>query len=159
MQPRESALPDSNSLSPHDRLVGVSNRHRPGARLAACDDRPRSKRDAILVGTTTLRGNSVYDVAGRFLGEIEELVLDVHSGRVAYALIVVGGFLGMGRKLYAIPWSTVSVDGVYQRCVINVALERLIDAPSPDGDLLPRMADPGWATEVHAYFSCKPYWK
>jgi len=150
-------LTGSSSPSPHDRPAETRNRHT-SLRISAYD-RPTSKRDAVLVGTTALRGNSVYDVAGRFLGKIEELVLDIPSGRVAYALMVVAEFLGMDRKLYVIPWSTVSVDAVYQRCVVNVALERLIDAPNPDGDLLPRMADPGWATEVHAYFGCKPYWK
>jgi sporulation protein YlmC with PRC-barrel domain len=149
----------SSSLRHDDRLGETRDRSRLALRPSAYGDRPRSKRDVLLVGTTALRGNGVYDVAGRFLGQIEELVLDIHTGRVAYALMLVVDFLGMGRKLYAIPWSTVSVDGVYPRCVINVALERLIDAPSPDGDLLPRMADPGWATEVHAYFGCKPYWK
>jgi len=64
----------------------------------------------------------------------------------------------MGRKLFAIPWAAVTVDRGYQRCVINMDLERLIDAPSLDGDLLPRMADPGWAMELHVYFGCKPYW-
>ena len=101
----------------------------------------------------------MYDVAGRFLGEIAELVIDITSGRVAYALLAVGGFLGMNRKLMPIPWSTVTVDRVYQRCIINIGLERLIDAPSLDGDLLPRMADPSWATSVHDYFGCKPYWE
>lgn len=118
-----------------------------------------SKRDAILLGTTSFYGDSVYDVAGKFLGEIEELVLDIHTGRVAYALIAVGGFLGMGRKLFAVPWGAVSVDRAYQRCIIKIDLERLIDAPSIDGDLFPRMADPSWATAVHAYFGCKPYWE
>jgi hypothetical protein len=101
----------------------------------------------------------VYDVAGKFLGEIQELVIDIDSGRVAYALMAVGGFLGLGRKLFALPWGMVTLDSEYQRCVINIDLERLIDAPSLDGDLLPRMADPGWATAVHAYFGCKPYWE
>jgi hypothetical protein len=61
--------------------------------------------------------------------------------------------------LFAIPWSSVTIDREYQRCVINIDLERLIDAPSIDGDLLPRMADPGWVADVHAYFGCKPYWE
>ena len=147
----------SISQGPSDRLAPP--RKEPARPPPSGYDRAASTCDAVLVTTKTLRGNGVYDIAGRFLGEIEEVVLDIRSGRVAYALMLVGGFLGIGRKLYAIPWSTVSVDGVYQRCVINVALERLIDAPSPDGDLLPRMADPDWATQVHAYFGCKPYWK
>jgi len=148
----------SSSLSRDDQLVGTLHRL-PALRMSTRDRRPGPNRDAVLLGTASFYGDSVYDVAGKFLGEIEELVLDIHSGRVAYALMAVGGFLGMGRKMLAIPWSTVTIDRAYQRCVINVDLERLIDAPSLDGDPLPRMADPSWATEVHAYFGCKPYWE
>lgn len=126
----------SSSLSRDDRLVGTLNRQ-PALRRSKRENRSASKRDAVLLGMTGFYGDSVYDVAGKFLGEIEELVLDIHSGRVAYALMAVGGFLGVGRKMFAIPWSTVTIDSAYQRCVINIGLERLIDAPSLDGDVLP----------------------
>jgi sporulation protein YlmC with PRC-barrel domain len=151
-------MTSSISLVRDDHLAGTHNRL-PPLRLSTSDCRPASKRDAVLLGSTSFRGDSVYDVAGRFLGEIAELVIDITSGRVAYALLAVGGFLGMNRKLMPIPWSTVTVDRVYQRCVVNIGLERLINAPSLDGDVLPRMADPSWATSVHAYFGCKPYWE
>jgi sporulation protein YlmC with PRC-barrel domain len=127
--------------------------------MAARGYRAASGRDAALLGTTSFYGDSVYDVAGRFVGEIEELVVDIESGRIAYALMAIGGFLGMGRQLFAMPWAAVTVDRTYQRCVINVDLERLIGAPAPDGDLLPRMADPDWARALHAYFGCRPYWE
>jgi sporulation protein YlmC with PRC-barrel domain len=151
-------LSSDERFSTDDRLVGTLERL-PALRMSTRDLRPGPRRDAVLLGTTSFYGDSAYDVAGKFLGEIEELVLDIHSGRVAYALMAVGGFMGMGRKMVPIPWSTVTVDRVYQRCIINIDLERLIDAPSPDGDPLPRMADPGWAKEIHAYFGCKPYWE
>ena len=144
-------MASSGSLNGDDHLVGTLKRQ-PALR-------PTSKHNAVLLGTTSFYGDSVYDVSGKFLGEIEELVLDIHSGRIAYALMAVGWFLAMGRKLFALPWSTVTVDRVYQRCVINIGLERLIDAPGPDGDHLPRMADPSWAAAAHAYFGCKPYWE
>ena len=147
-----------SALSRDDHLVGTLDRQ-PAPRMSMRDNRPPSRRDAALLGTSGLCGDAVYDVAGKFLGGIEELVLDVHSGRVAYALMAAGGFLGMGRKLFAIPWSMVTVDRVYRRCIIIIDLERLIDAPSLDGDPLPRMADAAWATEVHNYFRCKPYWE
>ena len=149
----------SSSLSRDDHFVGTLNRPAALRRPPSDYYRPTSKHDAILLGTTGFYGDSVYDAGGKFLGQIEELVVDIHSGRVAYALVAVGGFLGMGRELFAIPWGTVTIDRMYQRCVINIDLERLIDAPSLDGDPLPRMADPGWAAKVHAYFGCKPYWE
>ena len=153
-----SSLSLDDRSSAHDQLVGTLKRL-PALRMATRDLRPGPGRDAVLLGTASFYGDSAYDLAGKFLGEIEELVLDIHSGRLAYALLAVGGFLGMGRRMVAIPWSTVTVDRVYQRCVINVELERLIDAPSLDGDPFPRMADPSWATKVHAFFGCKPYWE
>ena len=151
-------MASSSALGRDGHLAGTPDR-RPAPRVPTCDDRATPRRDAVLLGTTGLRGDCVYDIAGKFLGGIEELVLDVHSGRVAYALVVAEGFPGIGRKLFAVPWSMVTVDRVYRRCVIIIALERFIDAPSLDRNLLPRMADPEWATEVHAYFRCKPYWE
>lgn len=150
----------SSSLRNDDHLVGTLNRQpTPRVSMSESEHRPASKRDSVLLGTTALCGDIVYDVAGKFLGEIKEIVLDLHSGRVAYALVVVGGFLGIGRRLFAVPWSTITVDRAYQRCTINVDLVRLIDAPSLDGDLLSRMADQSWAQQVHTYFGCKPYWE
>src|SRR2546423_6462406 len=101
----------------------------PGLRLSTCDLRPGPRRDTVLLGTASFHGDNAYDVAGRFLGEIEELVFDIRSGRIAYALMAVGVWGAAGRKMVAIPWGTVSVDGTYQRCVINVDLERLVGAP------------------------------
>ena len=147
-----------SSPSRHDHLVGTLKRA-PAPRASTRYDRGAPRHDAVLLGTASFYGDGVYDVAGKFLGEIEELVIDIHSGRVAYGLMAVGGILGMGSELFAIPWNAVTVDRVYQRCVVNIDIVRLIDAPSVDGDFLARMADPGWATQVHAYFGCKPYWE
>jgi hypothetical protein len=152
-----NAMGSSSSLSRDDHLVGTLSR-RPALRTSKHDDRPASTRDTVLLGTTSFQGDAVYDIAGKFVGEIEDLILDIPSGRVAYALMAAGGFLGIGRKLFAIPWEAITVDRAYQRCVVNIELERLIDAPGLDGDPLPRMGDPGWAMELHVYFGCKPYW-
>jgi sporulation protein YlmC with PRC-barrel domain len=154
----ENAMGNSSSLSRDDHSVETLNRL-PPLRMSTRDLRPGPKRDAVLLATTDLYRDNVYDLAGKFLGEIEELVLDIHSGHVAYALMAVGGFLGMGQKMIAIPWSTVTIDRVYQRCVVNIDLARLMEAPSLEGDPLPRMADPRWAKQVHAYFDCKPFWE
>ncbi len=56
------------------------------------------------VGTTDLIEDEVYDVEGKFLGKIEEIVLDTRTGCVRHAVLALGGFLGIGRKRFAIPW-------------------------------------------------------
>ena len=60
-------------------------------------------------------------------------MLDVPSGRVAYAVLSFGGFLGMGEKLFAVPWSALTLDTVNKRFVLDVTKERLKDAPGFDG--------------------------
>lgn len=147
-----------SSLSRIDPVMDALDR-RAAPRLSTCDHRHPSQHDAVLLGTTSFYGDSVYDVAGNLLGEIAEIVLDLRSGRVAYALMAARSFPGIDRRLFAIPWSAVTIDRAYQRCVLNIDQQRLVSAPGIDGDLLPRMTDPRWASEVHAYFGCKPYWE
>jgi sporulation protein YlmC with PRC-barrel domain len=93
------------------------------------------------VGTTNLIQDDVYDTAGKFLGEIEDIVLDVHSGCVRHAVVALGGFLGIRRKRFAIPWRALTPDVDYRRCVANVAPGQLIAMSIPDDDPLLQRAD------------------
>src|ERR1051325_2479606 len=58
----------------------------------------------------TLIGDDVVNGQGEDLGNIEAIMLDVTSGRIAYAVLSFGGFLGMGSKLFAIPWGALTLD-------------------------------------------------
>ncbi|MDV7214194.1 PRC-barrel domain-containing protein, partial [Azotobacter beijerinckii] len=87
-----------------------------------------------LMGADTLIGNDVYNQKDEDLGDIKEIMLDVHSGRVAYAVLSFGGFLGMGEKLFAVPWNALTLDTVNKRFVLSVDKERLADAPGFDKD-------------------------
>ncbi len=106
----------------------------------------------------TLIGDSVVNDSGDDLGKIEAIMLDVAAGRIAYAVLSFGGFLGMGDKLFAIPWSALTLDAEQRRFVLSVARERLENAPGFDKDRWPAMADPTWATDVHTYYNARPYW-
>ena len=92
------------------------------------------------------------------LGKIEHLMIDLDSGRVAYAVLSFGGFLGMGDKLFAIPWSSLTVDTVEKRFVLNVDKSLLERAPGFDKDHWPNMADRTWGNSVYSYYGAKPYW-
>lgn len=63
-----------------------------------------------LMGAETLVGNDVYNRNDEDLGDIKEIMLDMRSGQVAYAVMSFGGFLGMGEKLFAVPWSALTLD-------------------------------------------------
>jgi hypothetical protein len=76
---------------------------------------------------------------------------------VAYAVLSFGGFLGMGEKLFAVPWSALTLDTVNKRFVLDASKERLESAPGFDKDHWPDMADTTWAKEVHDYYGVTPY--
>ena len=109
-----------------------------------------------LMGADTLIGNDVYNHNEEDLGDIKEIMLDVRSGRVSYAVLSFGGFLGMGEKLFAVPWNALTLDTVNKRFVLNVEKERLENAPGFDKDSWPNMADESWASEIHTFYGTKP---
>ena len=111
-----------------------------------------------IMDADTLIGDSVVNAAGEDLGEVKAIMLDVQSGRVAYAVLSFGGFLGMGNKLFAIPWSALTLDAGEKRFMLNIAKERLDNAPGFDKDHWPSMADASWARQLHEYYDVRPYW-
>ena len=112
-----------------------------------------------VLSASTLKGDDVVNAKGENLGTIEELMIDLDRGCIAYAVLSFGGFLGMGNKLFAIPWSALSVDTIEKRLVLNVAKERLERAPGFDKDQWPDMADQAWGATIHSYYGSKPSWE
>lgn len=110
-----------------------------------------------LMGADTLIGNDVYNEADEDLGDIKEIMLDMSTGRVAYAVLSFGGVLGMGEKLFAVPWDALKLDTVNERFTLNVDKDRLDSAPGFDKDRWPDMADQTWANEIHSYYGTSPY--
>src|SRR5579872_5107597 len=117
-------------------------------------DRGRVYRRVLSAGT--LKGDAVKNAAGEDLGKIEEIMLDVPSGRVAYAVLSFGGFLGIGNKLFAIPWEALSLDEDAHIFVLNMDKQRLENAPGFDKDNWPDMADREYGTQVFNYYGYKP---
>ena len=111
-----------------------------------------------VLAADTLTGDKVVNLQNEDLGTIEHLMIDIESGRIAYAVLSFGGFLGMGDKLFAIPWSSLIVDTVEKQFILNADKERLKLAPGFDKEHWPNMADRAWATEVFLYYGAKPYW-
>ena len=78
-----------------------------------------------IMGADTLIGNDVYNQKDEDLGDIKEIMLDMRSGRIGYAVLSFGGFLGMGEKLFAVPWNALVLDTKNKRFVLNVEKDRL----------------------------------
>lgn len=111
-----------------------------------------------VMAAETLEGDKVVNPRGEDLGTIEEIMIDVQRGRVAYAVMSCGGFLGMGEKLFAIPWSALTLDATRHCFVLDADRERFEKAPGFDKHHWPSMADDAWATQVHEFYGVRPYW-
>lgn len=110
-----------------------------------------------LMGANTLDGNDVFNRKDEDLGDIKEIMIDMGTGRVAYAVLSYGGFMGIGDKLFAVPWHALTLDTTNKRFVLDVEKDRLDNAPGFDKDQWPDMADTAWAKEVHEYYGVTPY--
>ena len=93
------------------------------------------------LGAKTLIGEEVIGKNGKKLGEIQELMIDMKNQKVAYALMSFAGFLGMGERLFAVPFDE----------------EKFNTAPYIDPNDWPDMADKNWIREVHAFYGVEPY--
>jgi sporulation protein YlmC with PRC-barrel domain len=111
-----------------------------------------------VMAADTLIGDDVRNGANERLGEITDIMIDVPTGRVAYAVMSVGGVLGVGAKLFAIPWTAMRLDTQSKCFRLNIAKERLDAAPGFDKDHWPTMADQRWAEDVHRFYGTRPYW-
>lgn len=110
-----------------------------------------------LMCASTLTGNDVYNHKDEDLGDVKEFMLDTRTGRVAYAVLSFGGFLGMGDKLFAVPFNALKLDTLNKRFTLDVEKSRLESAPGFDKDHWPNMADQTWADSIHAYYGTKQY--
>ena len=111
-----------------------------------------------VMAADTLEGDKVLNRRGEDLGTIEDIMIDVQRGRVAYAVMSCGGFLGMGDKLFAIPWNALTLDANRHCFVLDADKERFEKAPGFDKDHWPSMADNSWANQVHDFYGVRPYW-
>jgi sporulation protein YlmC with PRC-barrel domain len=109
-----------------------------------------------LMGANTLIGEHVVNGAEDTLGDIKEIMIDMHTGQVAYAVLSFGGFLGMGDKLFAVPWRALRLDTAHKRFVLNVDKDAMNAAPGFDKHHWPDMTDVQWADEVHAFYGMSP---
>ena len=111
-----------------------------------------------VLSADSLEGTKVVNKAGDSLGKIEDLMIDISGGRVRYAVLSFGGFLGFGDKYFAIPWSALDVDTDHEQIVFDVTKERLEKAEGFDKDNWPDFADTALAGRIYDHFGQKPYW-
>ena len=109
---------------------------------------------------STVIGSKVLNPAGEPLGTVKELVIDIEDGRIAYAVLSFGGFLGLRDKLFAIPWEALILNVKDNTFILDVDKEMLKEAPGFDKDRWPDNAqyEAGWLLDIYEYYGYSPYW-
>ncbi len=112
-----------------------------------------------VMSASSLVGDSVVNSKGEDLGSIEEIMLHIDSGRIAYAVLSFGGFLGLGDKLFAIPLEALVLDEDNKQFILDIDKEKLENAPGFNKDHWPDMADPLFGKEIYGYYGYEPFWE
>ncbi|TDV21039.1 PRC-barrel domain-containing protein [Paraburkholderia caballeronis] len=129
-----------------------------GARIVGKGSETAAGPGPDVMAASTLDSDRVLSSDGEEVGKVKDIMLDVQTGRVAYVVMSSGGFLGIGDKLLAIPWSALTLDTNRKCFLLAMPSERVKDAPGFDKDHWPAMADRTWASSVHQYYGRDPYW-
>lgn len=116
------------------------------------------KRYRSVLSASSLASDTVKNRANEDLGKIKELMIDIPSGQVAYAVLSFGGFLGVGDKLFAVPWDALTLDEDRKCFVLDADKGKLENAPGFDQDNWPDMTDTLWGEQVHTFYGQAPYW-
>ena len=103
-----------------------------------------------------LAGDAVVNHRGEDLGKLAHVMIDVASGRVAYAVLSHGGVFGIGERLFAIPWRALALDAARNCFVLDVDRDRFDKAPGFDPRHWPAMDDAAWAAQVRDFYRTLP---
>lgn len=110
-----------------------------------------------LIGSDKVEGTRVYDPTGEDIGSIERILIEKRSGKVSYAVLSFGGFLGIGTDHYPLPWAKLNYDERLGGYRVDVSKEQLEGAPKYD-----REDDNYWNADngrrVYDYYGVTPYW-
>jgi len=118
----------------------------------------KAKETFSLIAADKVEGTSVYNPGGEKLGTVEKLMIDKVSGKVGYAVMSFGGFLGMGESRHPLPWDTLTYDTNMGGYVVNMDDDMLRGAPTylePDEV---NWEDRDWNRRLHDYYGVAPYW-
>ena len=108
-----------------------------------------------LISSEDVEGTEVYGLDGKNIGEIDHLMIDKVSGRVAYAVMSFGGFLGLGHSHCPVPWGALTYDATIGGYRANVTEQLLKDAPEFSDDA---WGDRDWEMRIHQHYTAPHYW-
>ena len=113
----------------------------------------------LTLSTSTLTGTDVRNREGETLGDIKDFMIDLQSGRVQYAVLDFGGFLGIGDKYFAVPLEAFRSDTKSEKLVLDVDKAVLENAPGFPKDNWPSTADDSFIESVYTHYGQRDAWQ
>ena len=117
-----------------------------------------ARETGALIGSDKVEGTAVYGANDTKIGSIERVMIDKISGKVSYAVLSFGGFLGMGTSLLPLPWARLSYNRKFEAYQLDIDDEELKRAPSFRADKDFDWGDRAQEAELHRYYGMPPYW-
>ena len=111
-----------------------------------------------LIASDKVEGTKVYDPNGEHIGSIERILVEKRGGKVSYAVLSFGGFMGMGHEHYPLPWSKLNYDESLGGYRVDVTKEQLEGAPKYDYDNDEDFWTADNGRRVYDYYGVAPYW-
>jgi len=126
-------------------MAVAENTYQSDNRTGVNHEGPAANRPVQRLTATSIIGDRIENPQGEDLGKIDNVMINVHTGVIEYAVVEFGSFLGVGGKLFAIPFQELKLDGTRKKFIMNRDKEYLKEAPGFDKDHWP-------ATNEHTYF-------
>ncbi len=105
------------------------------------------------LSSSSITGNTVKNRKGEKVGTIKDLMIDLNSGEVEYAVLSFGGFLGIGDKYFAVPLQAMEFDpNDNENAVMDIDKDRLENAPGFDKDNWPNTSDDSFTNQVYNHY-------
>jgi hypothetical protein len=128
--------------------------------MAMQESRPvATDETSTLISSDKVEGTAVYNRKGEKLGSVHTVMIDKVSGKVAYAVMSFGGFLGIGDRYHPLPWSVLTYDTGKGGYTVDLDRSTLEKAPTYARVETPDWADRSWGEQLHEHYRARPYWE
>jgi sporulation protein YlmC with PRC-barrel domain len=111
-----------------------------------------------LIAAKQVQGTTVYNTGLEKLGSVEDVMIDKATGRIAYAILSFGGFLGIGDRYYPLPWEKLTYNTEVGGYVVDIDREVLEGAPSYTDEAAAGWNDEAWGRGVYTHYGVHPFW-
>jgi sporulation protein YlmC with PRC-barrel domain len=118
----------------------------------------QERQTSSLITSDRVEGMQVYDARGKRIGKVERLMIDKLTGRIAYAILSFGGFLGIGEDHYPIPWSVLTYNEKPDGFQLDIIEEQLKNAPKIEQGENWEQTNGACNQDVYDYWEVRYYW-